>query len=74
MGELLPITCRNCIYFRTTGDFDSRDVWCEKNRFGYEDLPGGLFGTLPAERNLTETAGNCPDFTPKSPILLRGTA
>jgi len=69
MGELLSVTCRNCVYFGDTGDFDSRDVWCEKKHFDYEDLPGGLFGTLPAEANLAKTADKCPDFTRKEIIF-----
>ena len=76
MVELLPPNCRRCIHFRDVGDFDSRDVSCEQidkttqeEHFNYEDLPGGLFGTLPSEINLQRMAIACPDFTTEKTSL-----
>jgi hypothetical protein len=64
----LSKSCRDCVYFRNVGGFDSREVWCEAEHFAYEDLPGGLVGKIPPKNNLHEMATNCPDFTRKEII------
>jgi hypothetical protein len=64
----LSKSCRDCVYFKNVGGFDSREVWCEAGKFAYEDLPGGLVGILPSEVNLKQMADNCPDFTRKEII------